>query len=116
MHPVSKVLSNKCNSARAISALLAACSRAEFEGSASTDAVQRGEYENGKRKNPDQKRQLYKMYIALILTEIVNETPLDKIVKMFFPADKSLVRSEAAWEAHVAKHEKEISSLQVRAP
>ena len=53
------------------------------------------------------------MYIALILTELVNETPLDKIVKSFYPVDKSLVRTDSAWSAYVAKHEKEINSLQV---
>lgn len=76
-------------------------------------AVQKGEYERGKRKSPDKKRQLYKMYIALILTELVNETPLDKIVKMFYPIDNSRMITESAWEAHVTRLEKEISSLQV---
>lgn len=76
-------------------------------------AVQKGQYEQGKRKNPDKKRQLYKMYIALILSEIVNETPLEKIVKIFYPVDKSLVNSESAWTAHVARLEKDIGSLQV---
>lgn len=75
--------------------------------------MQKGEYANGKRKKVDKHRQLYKMFIALILTELVNETPLYKIVKMCYPADKSLVRSDHAWETHIAKHEKEISSLQV---
>jgi hypothetical protein len=75
--------------------------------------LQKGEYERGKRKKPDKQRQLYKMYIALILTEIVNEAPLDRIVKQFFTIDKSLMQREGQWEAHVAKHEKEISSLQV---
>ena len=74
--------------------------------------MQKGEYDGGKRKKPDKQRQLYKLYIALILSELVNETLLDKIVKSFYPVDKSLVRTDRAWADYVARHQKEINSLQ----
>jgi hypothetical protein len=70
--------------------------------------LQKADYTNGVRTNPDKVRQLYKMYQALILTEIVDETPLEKIVELFFPQDSGMK------DTRVARHEREIQQLQVR--
>ena len=58
---------------------------------ATPDAVlhwaQKGEYVHGQRTKPDENRKLSKLYQALVLEAVVDEMPIDDVLRQFFPAE-----------------------------
>lgn len=69
--------------------------------------LQKGTYVNGKREKPDELRKVYKLYSALMLTDIVAEMPLPDVTEKFFRCHHGLDKHE-----HFRRHKQEIKHLQ----
>lgn len=71
--------------------------------------MQKGTYVHGKREKPDEPRKVYKLYNALMLTDIVAEMPLPDVTEKFFRCHPGLDKLE-----HFRRHKQEIKILQAR--
>lgn len=70
--------------------------------------MQPGEYEKGRRIKADEPRKLYKLYQALLLEALVDETALPTVIRTFFPV------KHLSEEAMLGRHLKEVKDLQAR--
>lgn len=70
--------------------------------------MQKGVYDKGKRVKPDELRKLYKLYHALVLEALVDETPVRDIIKVYYPC--SDVSAETAYNLF----HKAVQELQVQ--
>jgi hypothetical protein len=68
--------------------------------------LQKCDYFNGKCNEPDQKRKLYKLFLAFMLTDLVNEKPLEEVIDYYYPQNGSM-------EKRMAVHGKDVKTLQV---